>query len=155
MTTTKESTTHAAVGKKWAAILSSVGIVLTAVVPPVVSMLRSGSTNIIGNSVAIGGNATQNTTNIITNAWIDGAKIILGIDTDKLRPDPDENSQLVETKPVLPKYEDKYLQAIGMISSLGNGGRNTIIPVRLENKTKSDLLIGHDFEVVTAVTDTG
>jgi hypothetical protein len=54
-----------------------------------------------------------------------------------------------------PIYEDAFLRAKGLRSSLGSGGLNTVIPVRIENKGDAAVLLGHDSEVVTVISDTG
>ena len=175
MPTSKQAAVQSAIGKKWAAILGGVGVVVSAVVPPIVSVLRGGSTvTASGNGVAVGGNlsVSTNVQNSFGDVWIDGAKTILGMNRSasnrnaqsipaaqqaNIAAPPASAASMVQAPSAssLPKYEDKHLRATGMTSSLGNNGENTVIPVKIENRTEADLLIGHDSEVVTAITDTG
>jgi hypothetical protein len=57
----------------------------------------------------------------------------------------------------LPTYEDSYVKATGMPSSLGiHNSNDTVIPVKLENITNTDLYVAHDSsENVIAVANTG
>jgi hypothetical protein len=62
----------------------------------------------------------------------------------------------VASTQTLPKYEDASMRAVGLTASVGNGGKNTVVPVRIENKLTSEFLIAYDAESVTTVTsDTG
>lgn len=78
----------AATGKKWAAVLGGVAVVLTAIIPPAVTALRQAS-NVAasGSGVAIGGNVSATTNSSNTNivqtyfsAWADGAQTLAGAD---------------------------------------------------------------------------
>ena len=159
----------------WVAI-GSIGAVLSAIVPPIVTLVHGAAPNVTasGNGIAVGGNIStinnNNVFNSITNSWIDGVKIILGSTQAPTKPPvsqpaslPQSSQPLTQPTPstnipvarIFPKYEDMFLRATGMTSSLGNGGRHTVIPVKIENKTEVELLLGHDSEAVTAISDTG
>lgn len=79
------------------------------------------------------------------------------------RPAPPVAPEAVQPAPAkplsldaFPRYEDASIRAYGMTSSLGNGGRGTVVPVRIENKLSSDLVIGYDADSITTITsDTG
>jgi hypothetical protein len=52
-------------------------------------------------------------------------------------------------------YKDKFLSAVGSMSSVNNDGRNTVIPIQIQNITTEDVYIGHDAEIVTVTSNTG